>query len=275
MTSKCDTTSTLFKMGLTPSSEPVVMGILNCTPDSFFDGSRKQTEREIADRAVQIMQEGGKIIDVGAYSTRPGALEVSEEEELRRMRGALEIIRREHPDVLLSIDTFRPAVATMAVEEFGADIINDVSEGREGLFPVMQRLRVPYILMSLEADMDSMIRQFQKEIDELKSLGVNDIILDPGYGFGKDVIDGNFAVLNAQQRLREVFPDLPVLAGVSRKRMVWQLLGCKPSDTQALHGTMLLNLMALQNGATILRVHDVKEAADTITIYRKAKENEN
>ncbi len=281
---------------LATATTPSVMGILNCTPDSFFEGSRKQTEREIATRAEQIRREGGAIMDIGAFSTRPGAMEVDEDEEMRRLRAALDVVRREHPDAVLSVDTFRPAVARMAVEEYGVNIINDVSEGgRTGItgqslcgtadgsvangavadgvpaiFAEVARLGTPYILMSVQPDIDSMLRNFAQEVAQLRSLGVRDIILDPGYGFGKDGAQGNFAVLRRQDEIKRAFPELPILAGMSRKRMVWQLLGCSAQDARAMHGTMLANLIALQNGADILRVHDVREAVDTIAIYKAA-----
>ncbi|MDO4172285.1 MAG: dihydropteroate synthase [Prevotellaceae bacterium] len=278
----------LQQMGIDTDSSPTVMGILNCTPDSFFEGSRKQTESDIAERAEQILTEGGRIIDVGAFSTRPGADEVSEEEEMRRMRNALSIIRRQHPDTIVSVDTYRPTVARMAVEEYGANIVNDVSEGgRTGItgkplegyadgipeiFKEVARLRVPYILMSVQADMDSMLRTFKEEVSILNALGLHDIILDPGYGFGKSVIEGNYAVLRRQGELRKAFPTLPVLAGISRKRMIWQLLGGTAQDATAMQGTMLANLIALQNGAGILRVHDVREAQHTITLLKHAQQ---
>ena len=245
------------------------MGILNCTPDSFYEGSRTQTEYEIEARAEQIISEGGSIIDVGAYSTRPGATEVSQDEEIRRLRMALTAIRRGHSKATLSVDTFRAEVAQMAVEEFGVELINDVTEGADdGMFATVGRLKAGYVLMSVQPDMDSMVEHFRKEVDELRALGVERIILDPGFGFGKTpVVEGNYQVLNGMQRLREEFPELPVLAGVSRKRMVWQLLDCSPNDATAMQGTMLLNLLALERGADILRVHDVKEAADTIKVY--------
>ena len=245
------------------------MGILNCTPDSFYEGSRKQTEYEIEARAEQIISEGGSIIDVGAYSTRPGATEVSQDEEMRRLRMALTAIRRRHKDATLSVDTFRAEVAQMAVEEFGVELINDVTEGADDrMFATVARLKAGYVLMSVQPDMDSMVEHFRKEVDELHALGVERIILDPGFGFGKTpVVEGNYQVLNGMQRLRGEFPELPVLAGVSRKRMVWQLLDCSPNDATALQGTMLLNLLALERGADILRVHDVKEAVNTIKVY--------
>lgn len=265
---------------------PQVMGILNLTPDSFYSGSRKQTEQEIAERVRQIIAEGGSMIDVGAFSTRPGAPQVSEEEELQRMRRGLNILRNEMDgmgssaaDVLVSIDTFRPSVARMAVEEFGADIINDVSEGGItgvvdtplgdlGLFHEVARLKVPYILMSVQPTMETMKEHFRSEIEQLQDLGVEDIILDPGYGFGKDIIKGNYDVLARQQELKDEF-GLPLLVGVSRKRMIWQLSGT--SADEALSGTTAINMLALERGADILRVHDVKEAVETVKIFGQLK----
>ena len=264
---------------------PVVMGILNCTPDSFFAGSRKQTESEIADRANQIISEGGRIIDVGAFSTRPGADEVSEEEEMRRLRFALPIVRREQPDAVVSVDTYRPNVAKMAVEEYGADIINDVSEGGitgivdkpleekyvvdgddkfkdyPAIFRMMGQLKVPYILMSVQGNMRDMVMGFSREIQQLRDLGVKDIILDPGYGFGK-TIEENFAILREQEKL-QVF-GMPILAGLSRKRLIWKVLGITADE--ALNGTTVVDTIALMNGADILRVHDVKEAVQAVKI---------
>ena len=264
---------------------PVVMGILNCTPDSFFAGSRKQTESEIADRANQIISEGGRIIDVGAFSTRPGADEVSEEEEMRRLRFALPIVRREQPDAVVSVDTYRPNVAKMVVEEYGADIINDVSEGGitgivdkpleekyvvdgddkfkdyPAIFRMMGQLKVPYILMSVQGNMRDMVMGFSREIQQLRDLGVKDIILDPGYGFGK-TIEENFAILREQEKL-QVF-GMPILAGLSRKRLIWKVLGITADE--ALNGTTVVDTIALMNGADILRVHDVKEAVQAVKI---------
>lgn len=264
---------------------PVVMGILNCTPDSFFAGSRKQTEKEIADRANQIIDEGGSIIDVGAFSTRPGAQEVSTEEEMRRLRYALPIVRREQPDAIVSVDTYRPDVARMVVEEFGADIINDVSEGGitgivdkpleetydvdgderykdyPAIFRMMGKLKVPYILMSVQGNLRDMTIGFSREIQQLHDLGVKDIILDPGYGFGKTMQE-NFDILREQAKL-EVF-ELPILAGLSRKRLIWKTLGLTADE--ALNGTTVVDTIALMNGADILRVHDVKEAVQAVKI---------
>lgn len=274
--------------------KPCVMGILNCTPDSFFAGSRKQTEAEIADRANQIIQEGGRIIDVGAFSTRPGAAEVTEAEEMARLRFALPIVRREQPDAAVSVDTFRPNVARMVVEELGADIINDVSEGgitgivdkpldltadaadAEGcggtaaderfasypaIFRMMGRLKVPYILMSVQPTLRDMMLGFAREVQQLRDLAVKDIILDPGFGFGK-TIEQNYTILRDMDRLSAF--GLPILVGVSRKRMIHQLLGTDADG--ALNGTTVVNTLALERGASILRVHDVRAAVEATII---------
>lgn len=238
------------------------MGILNVTPDSFYSGSRKQTEREIAERTQQILAEGGTMIDVGGCSTRPGSAPVDEEEESRRLRFALEIVRREAPDTIVSIDTFRPDVARMTVEEFGADIINDVSEGADPeMFRMVARLKVPYILMSIAPTIRDMMLRFAREIQQLRDCGQKDIILDPGFGFGKD-LQQNYDVMHQLDQLDAL--SLPVLVGISRKRMVWQLLESDP--LQALNGTTVLNTISLMKGASILRVHDVKEAVECVRI---------
>lgn len=250
-------------------SSPVVMGILNATPDSSYSGSRKQTETEIADRANQIIAEGGKIIDVGAFSTRPGAEVVSVEEETQRLKRALAIVRREQPDAIVSVDTYRPLVARQCVEEFGADIINDVSEGgltgivgqeihEEGdMFETVADLRVPYILMSVQPTLKKMMINFAAEVQRMRDLGAKDIILDPGYGFGK-TLNQNYEILNEAERLQDL--ELPILVGISRKRMIYRLIGGDP--TTSLNGTTVLNTISLMKGASILRVHDVKEAVE-------------
>ena len=250
-------------------SSPVVMGILNATPDSFYSGSRKQTETEIADRANQIIAEGGKIIDVGAFSTRQGAEVVSVEEETQRLKRALAIVRREQPDAIVSVDTYRPLVARQCVEEFGADIINDVSEGgltgivgqeihEEGdMFETVADLRVPYILMSVQPTLKKMMINFAAEVQRLRDLGAKDIILDPGYGFGK-TLNQNYEILNEAERLQEL--ELPILVGISRKSMIYRLIGGDP--TTSLNGTTVLNTISLMKGTSILRVHDVKEAVE-------------
>ena len=259
-------------------SKPMVMGILNATPDSMYSGSRKQTEAEIADRANQIIAEGGRIIDVGAFSTRQGADEVSLEEETERLKRALEIVRREQPDAIVSVDTYRPLVARRCVEEFGADIINDVSEGgitgivgkeihEEGdMFETVAQLGVPYILMSVQPTLAKMMQNFAAEVQRLRDLGAKDIILDPGYGFGK-TLEQNYEIMNEAERLLAL--ELPVLVGVSRKSMIYRLVGGDP--TTALNGTTVLHTVSLQKGASILRVHDVKEAFETIRIAAQFK----
>ena len=254
-------------------STPKVMGILNATPDSFYSGSRKQTEREIADRANQIMDEGGTFIDVGAFSTRPGAVEVSEEEETERLKRAITIVRREQPDAPISVDTYRPLVARRCIEEFGADIINDVSEGgitgivdtpiheQGNMFKTVGELKVPYILMSVKSNMHDMLKAFAEEVQTLRDYGAKDIILDPGYGFGK-TLDENYAILSEAERLLTL--ELPVLVGVSRKSMIFKLIGGDP--TTSLNGTTVLNTISLMKGATILRVHDVREAWECVKL---------
>ena len=254
-------------------SVPQVMGILNATPDSLFAGSRRQTETEIAARANEIIEQGGTIIDVGAFSTRPGADEVSEKEETERLRRALAIVRREQPDAVLSVDTYRPAVARMCVEEFGADIINDVSEGgitgivntpiheEESMFETVARLRVAYILMSVKPDLYSMMKAFAAEVQQLRDLGMKDVILDPGFGFGK-TLEQNYRIMDGMERLHEL--GLPLLVGISRKSMISRLLQTDASG--ALNGTTVLNTIALLKGASILRVHDVRECVEAVKI---------
>lgn len=272
-------------------SEPVVMGILNATPDSFYAGSRKQTEVEIEARACRIVEEGGVIIDVGAYSTRPGAVEVTAGEETERMRMALTAVRRVQPDVIVSVDTFRPEVARMAVEEFGAGIINDVSGGNpegafggteldecayyspaEGLIPPMfaevARLKVPYVIMSSRPNVMSVMQDFALKVQCLRDLGIKDIILDPGFGFGKTV-DENYALLARLGLLREM--KLPVLVGVSRKSMISRLLGTDAEGS--LNGTTVVNTLAMiLGGASVLRVHDVRQCVEAVKIVKQTLE---
>ena len=284
-------------------SEPITMGILNATPDSFYAGSRKQTEYEISKRADQIISEGGKIIDIGAFSTRPNAAKVTAEEEMSRMRFALKTVRAVQPEAVLSIDTFRPEIAQMAVEEFGAGIINDVSEGNingafggtsatpipatglmaeqqedemrkdEGdnmsaypaIFRMAARLSVPYILMSTKPDIETMMKAFAKEVQQLRDLGVKDIIIDPGFGFGK-TLDQNYQILCNLGKLREL--DLPLLVGASRKSMIFRLFGTDADHS--LNGTTVINTISmLLAGASILRVHDVKECVEATEIVKK------
>ncbi len=243
---------------------PQVMGILNVTPDSFYAASRKQTEAEIAQRANQIMAEGGTIIDIGACSTRPGSQPVSEAEEMERLRFGLEVVRRELPDGVVSVDTFRPDVARMAVEEFGAGLVNDVSEGSDRMFRMVSRLRVPYILMSVQPTVRGMLLSFAEMVQQLRDWGAADIILDPGFGFGK-TMEENYQVMNELEKLQVM--NLPLLVGISRKSMVYRLFGCTPDES--LNGTTVLNTIALMKGASILRVHDVKAAVECCKIVGK------
>lgn len=262
---------------------PQVMGILNCTPDSFYAGSRKQTEEDIATRTREIVNQGGCIVDVGAMSTRPGGTFVTVGEEKARLRAALPVVMgtlaemNVRDEVLVSVDTYRAEVALMAVEEYGVDIINDVgapenkelhsmeTSARDEMYATVAKLGVPYILMSSKATAEETQSFFEEEVAKLKALGVKDIILDPGYGFGK-TMDQNFEHLNRQGEMVENF-GMPLLAGVSRKRMIWQTLGITADE--ALNGTTALNIMALERGAAILRVHDVKEAKQCIDLYLK------
>lgn len=245
-------------------SHPSVMGILNVTPDSFYANSRMQTEAEIYNRANQIMEEGATIIDVGACSTRPGGEVVDEEEEMRRLAMALPIIRKAQPNAIISIDTFRASVARKIVEEFGADIINDVEEGADpDMFRTVADLGVPYILMSKAANLHDMLIDFAREVQELRNLGQKDIILDPGFGFGKEPVNGNYALMGVLERLHTL--ELPILVGISRKRIIHQLLGITAKES--LNGTTVLNVISLMKGASILRVHDVKEAVEAVKIY--------
>ena len=252
---------------------PKVMGILNCTPDSFYAGSRKQTEHEIAERANQIISESGTMIDVGAFSTRPGAQEVSEEEEMTRLKAALKTVRSVQPDAIVSVDTYRPAVARRCIEDWGADIINDVSEGgitgivntpiheAENMFDVVGELKVPYILMSVKSNLHDMMIAFADEVQQLRDRGAKDIILDPGFGFGK-TLEQNYEIYNGMEQLAAL--HLPLLVGISRKTMIYKLVGGNPST--ALNGTTVLNTAALLKGAGILRVHDVREAVEAVQI---------
>ena len=252
---------------------PKVMGILNCTPDSFYAGSRKQTEHEIAERANQIISEGGTMIDVGAFSTRPGAQEVSEEEEMTRLKAALKTVRSVQPDAIVSVDTYRPAVARRCIEDWGADIINDVSEGgitgivntpiheAENMFDVVGELKIPYILMSVKSNLHDMMIAFADEVQQLRDRGAKDIILDPGFGFGK-TLEQNYEIYNGMEQLAAL--HLPLLVGISRKTMIYRLVGGDPST--ALNGTTVLNTAALLKGAGILRVHDVREAVEAVQI---------
>lgn len=269
-------------------SEPQVMGILNVTPDSFYAGSRKQTEEDIRARVEQIVAEGGSMIDIGAYSSRPGADDVSPEEEMARLSRGMRIVRELAPEMPVSVDTFRADVAKMAVEELGVDIINDISGGEldKDMFATVARLGVPYILMHMKATAqgggeqqdsfsvqnmqvaphyDNLIKEvllyFAEKVQKLRDLGMKDIILDPGFGFSK-TLEHNYELMNHLDELKIL--ELPILSGVSRKSMIYKLLGGTPQD--ALNGTSVLNTISLLKGASILRVHDVKEAIEVVKI---------
>ncbi len=258
--------------------EPQVMGILNVTPDSFFSGSRKQTEEEIRCRVEQIVSEGGQMIDIGAYSSRPGADDVSAEEEMERLRKGMTILREIAPDIPVSVDTFRADVAKMSVEELGVDIINDISGGEldKDMFATVARLGVPYILMHMKGTpqtmqqaphydnlMKEILLYFAEKVQQLRDLGQKDIILDPGFGFAK-TLEHNYELMNHLEEL-QIF-ELPILSGISRKSMIYKLLGGTPQD--ALNGTSVLNTISLMKGASILRVHDVKEAVEVTKIVK-------
>lgn len=266
-------------------SVPCVMGILNITPDSFYAGSRMQTEAEIARRTERILVEGAGIIDVGAYSSRPNADNVSPQEEMERLRMGLSVLRRICPDAVVSVDTFRADVARMCVEEFGVAIINDIAAGEmdTDMFRTVAELNVPYIMMHMQGTPQNMQKNphygnllkevflyFARKVQQLRDLGVKDIILDPGFGFGKTV-EHNYELLSHLEEFR-VF-ELPLLVGVSRKSMIYRLLGTTPQE--ALNGTTVLDTICLMKGADILRVHDVKEAVETVKIVeamRKERE---
>ena len=262
-------------------SEPQVMGILNVTPDSFYAGSRSETEKDIVQRLHQIIDEGASIIDIGGYSSRPNAEHISAEEEMNRLRNGLEIIRKHSPNAVVSVDTFRADVAKMCVEEYGVAIINDISAGQmdEQMFPTIAKLGVPYIIMHMKGtpqDMqvspkyDHFLKEifyyFSEKVQKLRDLGIKDIIIDPGFGFGK-TLEHNYELMNHLEEFN-LF-ELPLLVGVSRKSMIYKLLGSTPEE--ALNGTTALHTIALLKGAHILRVHDVKEAVESIKIVQKMK----
>ena len=250
--------------------EPLVMGIMNVTPDSFYANSRVQTAEAIRQRAHQIVAEGAKIIDIGACSTRPGGVVVSAEEEMQRLAFALPIVKEAEPDAILSIDTFHADIVRRTIEEFGADIINDVEEGKDPeMFRTVAELGAPYILMSTAANLHDMLIDFSREVQELRDLGQKDIILDPGFGFGKEPVAGNYELLSVMERLQVM--ELPILVGISRKRMIHQLLGITAAES--LNGTTILNTIALLKGANILRVHDVREAVEAVKIVGAMRQN--
>ena len=259
-------------------TKPLVMGILNVTPDSFYSKSRIETEKQIIDRVTEIIEQGGDIIDIGAYSSRPDSIYISIEEEIKRLENAFKIINREFSGLIFSVDTFRSEVAEKCVNDYGVSIINDISGGEidNKMFETVAKLNVPYILMHMKGTPQTMIHNtkyenfleeiffyFSKKIDQLKRLGVNDIIIDPGFGFSK-TLDDNYKLMKHLSDFH-IF-ELPLLVGISRKSMIYKLLGTKPEDS--LNGTSVLNSVAVAKGAHILRVHDVKEAVECVEIMQ-------
>ncbi|MDR0698788.1 MAG: dihydropteroate synthase [Tannerella sp.] len=261
---------------------PVVMGILNVTPDSFYAGSRQQSEAAVAKRIETILSEGGAIIDIGGYSSRPDAAEISVEEEWDRIEPALKMLQRDYPEVPVSLDTFRADIARRAVETYGVAVINDISGGNmdERMFESVAKLKVPYVLMHMRGvprtmqqytDYHNLVEEvmlyFAEKVRKLRLSGVHDIIIDPGFGFAK-TLDQNYELMRYLNEFSTMF-ECPLLVGVSRKSMIYKLIGC--SAEESLNGTTALNTFALFNGADILRVHDVKEAVEAVKIVCKIK----
>jgi dihydropteroate synthase len=266
-------------------SSPKVMGIINLTPDSFYSGSRHMEAQSVMEQVERMKREGADMVDLGGYSSRPGAEHISEQEELNRLTPALEQIRRKHPELILSVDTFRPEIARRVVEDYQVDIINDISGGEMGpsMFETVADLGVPYIMMHMKgtpqnmkekAHYKDMIKEitlyFSSKLDQLRQLGVRDVILDPGFGFGK-TIEHNYLLLKRLDELK-IF-GLPILVGLSRKSMIYKVLDIDPSGS--LNGTSVLNTLALASGANILRVHDVKEARQVIALKEKMDRSTN
>ncbi len=260
----------------------LIMGILNITPDSFYAGSRVTEPGIIVERAGEMLEEGADMLDIGAYSSRPGAEDISEKEELGRLEKALPAIRRSYPDALLSVDTFRSGVARKAVEDFGADMVNDISGGDldRDMFPTIASLKVPYIIMHMKGSPSNMqehavytdvvkeiIQDFSGKIGLLNRMSVNDIIIDPGFGFAKTV-EQNFEILK-QLEAFHIFKQ-PLMAGLSRKSMIYKTLKC--TTQEALNGTTVLHTIALMKGVSILRVHDVREAREAISLVKSTRE---
>lgn len=264
-------------------SKPCVMGILNVTPDSFYEGCRMQTETDITYRVEQIIKEGAGMIDIGAYSSRPNAKNVSPQEEMERLRMGLTVLRKVQPHAIVSVDTFRADVARMCVEEYGVAIINDIAAGEmdKDMFRTVAKLNVPYIMMHMKGTPQNMQQHphyddflkdvflyFTRKVQQLRDMGVKDLILDPGFGFGK-TMKHNYELLAHLEEFR-VF-ELALLVGVSRKSMIYNLLGT--TSQEALNGTTVLNTLSLLKGADILRVHDVREAVETVKIVEAMRMN--
>ncbi|HDZ41679.1 MAG TPA: dihydropteroate synthase [Bacteroidetes bacterium] len=263
-------------------SVPRVMGVLNITPDSFYDGSRVNSEKEILGRASKMLESGADMLDIGGYSSRPGAEDTTEKEEIERISRALKLLRKEFPSAILSLDTFRSSIAEIGIEHFGVDIINDISGGNldNKMFDVIEKHKVPYILMHMKGTPQNMhvnpvyddlmaeiLKWFSEKKHALVIRGIKDIIIDPGFGFGKTV-KHNFILLNKLERFSVL--GLPVLAGLSRKSMIWKTLEISPSES--LNGTVVLNTVALMKGVAILRVHDVAEAVQAIKLVKRLRE---
>ncbi|MCE3279103.1 MAG: folP, partial [Bacteroidetes bacterium] len=261
-------------------ANPVIMGILNITPDSFHDGGKYTRESDWLKRADEMLEQGADIIDIGGYSSRPGAMHISEEEEAERVLRTIRSVRQRFPEALISVDTFRSEIARESVNS-GANIVNDISGGTldDKMFETIAELNVPYILMHIKGTPQDMQKDPQYEyvvkevfeflktrLEKLRSLGVNQVILDPGFGFGKTV-DHNFELMRHLDKFTEL--GCPILVGISRKSIVNKLLNISSKDS--VNGTSVLNTIALQNGARIIRVHDVKEAREVITILNKMK----
>lgn len=274
-----------LKGRLVTIDRPWVMGIVNVTPDSFYSGSRVNDEHMLVERVRQMIVDGADVIDVGACSTRPGSEQVDAQGEMARLGWALAIIRREHPDVIISVDTYRAEVAQRCVEEWGADIINDISGGTidEDMFATVARLHVPYVLMHMRGTPETMsqltdydnvaadvLEWMARRIDDLRQLGVADVIADPGFGFAK-TLEQNYELLARLDAFHAL--EAPLLVGVSRKRMIYMPLQCD-ADT-ALNGTTVINTIALMHGAHILRVHDVKAAAEAVALTTLLRDNSN
>lgn len=277
-----------LKGRLVTIDRPWVMGIINVTPDSFYSGSRVNDECALADRVCQMVAEGADVLDVGACSTRPGSDQVDEQEEMRRLQWSLQLIREVAPDVITSVDTYRATVARRCVEEWGVDIINDISGGTldDDMFKTVAQLRVPYVIMHMRGTPDTMagltdyadvtaevLEWLARRIDTLRQMGVDDVIADPGFGFAK-TLEQNYEMLARLEAFHAL--DAPLLVGVSRKRMIYTPLDC--DATGALNGTTVVNTLALQQGAHILRVHDVKAAVEAVkltTMLRKASPHQN
>ena len=262
-------------------AQPVVMGIINVTPDSFFDGGKYKTDKKVVKRAEEILVQGGAVIDIGAVSTQPGKEGISTVEEIDRLLPAVKAVRKEFPDAFLSIDTYRSWVALKVIEECGPCIVNDISGGNFDvhMFETIGKLGVPYILMHMQGTplkmqenpvYEDIIRDislfFTERVKQLTKAGVKDVIIDPGFGFGK-LLEHNYELLNRLDSFK-VF-QLPLMVGVSRKGMIYRLLGSNPEE--ALNGTTVVNILALMGGADILRVHDVREAVEAVRILNMVR----